>query len=121
MSPDGKPFGTICVLDNKENQYSEKFERLILKFSDIVQTDLEIIFMNQLLGYKNKRLLDYLSEIQTLRGMITICSVCKKIKYDKGNWHPVEHYLIKHPEADFSHSICSECMKKHYSDFIEDS
>jgi len=29
LLPDGKPFGTICVLDNKQNQYSENVEKLM--------------------------------------------------------------------------------------------
>jgi len=114
LLPDGNPFGTICVLDKKDNPYSEKFEKLMLKFRDIVQADLELIYMNQMLGDKSKRLIDYLSEIQSLRGFIPICSICKSIKDNKGDWYPVEHYLIKHPAASFSHSICPKCMRQHY-------
>jgi signal transduction histidine kinase len=42
--PDGKPFGTICVLDCKTNSYSEKYKGLITHFRDIVETHLEIIY-----------------------------------------------------------------------------
>ncbi len=119
LLPDGKPFGTICVLDNKENAYSDNFEKLILKFRNLVQSDLEIIYMNQVLGDKNKRLTDYLMELQTLRGMVPICSNCKSIRDAQDDWHPIEHYLIRHPEADFSHSICPKCMKKLYTESNE--
>jgi len=112
--PDGKPFGTICVLDNQENAYSENFKKLILKFRDLVQSDLEIIYMNQVLGDKNRRLTDYLMELQALRGIVPICLNCKSIRDAQGVWHPIEHYLFRHPEADFSHGICDECMKKLY-------
>lgn len=41
--PDGRPFGTICVLDCKTNSYSEKYKRLVMQFRDIVEIHLEII------------------------------------------------------------------------------
>lgn len=121
MLPNGKPFGTICVLDNKENPYSEIVVRLISKFRDLIQTDLEIIYMNQLLGDKNKRLTDYLMELQALRGIVPICSNCKSIRDEQGNWHPIEHYLIRHPKATFSHGICPKCITKGYPEIDDGS
>jgi len=55
-----------------------------------------------------------LSEIKTLRGILPICSFCKKIRNDKGYWEQVDIYINKYSEADISHSICPECMKKNY-------
>jgi signal transduction histidine kinase len=42
--PDGKPFGTICILDCKTNSYSEKYKRLMVQFRDIVEIHLAIIY-----------------------------------------------------------------------------
>ena len=53
-------------------------------------------------------------EIQTLRGILPLCSFCKKIRDDKGYWEQVDIYIHKHTEADISHSICPECLKKYY-------
>lgn len=115
--PDGRPFGTICVLDQKENHYSVNFEKLIQKFRKVIQSDLEIIQMNQMLGDTNKRLTDYLEEIQTLRGMIPICAHCKSIRDNHGKWHSIEQYLTKEAKTDVSHSICPQCAKAYYPDF----
>ncbi|SDU68050.1 GAF domain-containing protein, partial [Desulfobacula phenolica] len=49
LLPDGKPFGTICVLDNKENSYSETYKNLIINFREIIQSQLELIYMNTVL------------------------------------------------------------------------
>ncbi len=117
LLPDGKPFGTICVLDNKRNEYSENTEKLMMKFCSLIESHLEIIYMNETLGDKNKRLTDYLMELQALRGIVTICSNCKSIKDAQDNWHPIDHYLIRHPEANFTHGICPECSKKLYPEF----
>jgi PAS domain S-box-containing protein len=39
--PDGHIFGTICVRDNKKNEYSEAYLKLLLHFRDMLQTDLK--------------------------------------------------------------------------------
>jgi PAS domain S-box-containing protein len=39
--PDGQIFGTICVRDNKKNEYSEAYLKLLLHFRDVLQADLE--------------------------------------------------------------------------------
>ncbi|MBI5817506.1 MAG: PocR ligand-binding domain-containing protein [Verrucomicrobia bacterium] len=53
-------------------------------------------------------------EIHTLRGILPLCSFCKKIRDDEGYWEQVDVYIHKHTEADISHSVCPECMKAHY-------
>lgn len=112
LLPDGTPFGTICVLDNKENHYSETIEQLIINFREIVQNHLELIYMNTLLGEENKKMSDYLNEIQVLRGIVPICTYCKKIRDTEGKWHRLESFISNHSSAEFSHGICEECMEK---------
>ena len=60
------------------------------------------------------------SEIKQLRGMLPICSSCKKIRDDKGYWNQIEVYILDHSDAEFSHGICPECMKKLYPEFSSD-
>lgn len=55
-----------------------------------------------------------LAQVKTLKGLIPICSECKKIRDDKGYWHQVEVYVRQHSEADFTHGVCPECMKELY-------
>jgi PAS domain S-box-containing protein len=55
-----------------------------------------------------------LANVKTLRGLIPICASCKKIRDDKGYWSQVEVYVRDHSEAEFSHGICPDCMKKLY-------
>lgn len=118
LLPDGKPFGTICILDNKSNKYSNVIEKLMLKFRSIIESHLELIYMNHILGDKNKDLKDYLKELRALRGIISICANCKKIKDNKGIWHPVEYYLLHQQKVECSHGICPECKKKLYPELI---
>jgi hypothetical protein len=60
------------------------------------------------------------AEINTIRGMIPICSNCKKIRDDKGYWNQVESYIHEHSEAEFTHGICPECEKKLYPEFYRE-
>jgi PAS domain S-box-containing protein len=41
--PDGRMFGTICVLDDKTNRYSELYQELLLHCRDVLQADLETL------------------------------------------------------------------------------
>lgn len=57
-----------------------------------------------------------LEEIKHLKGIIPICMHCKNIRDDQGYWSRIEKYIQEHSEAEFSHSICPNCMKKLYPD-----
>ena len=54
--PDGEVFGTVCVLDNKENHYSELYEELLKKAKQHIETDLNLLFSNQELEEKKQEL-----------------------------------------------------------------
>lgn len=114
--PDEKPFGTICVLDNKENHYTNLIESLIVKFRNMIQRDIELQYLNQLLGDENKKLTDYFFELQALRGVVPICSSCKSIRDNENKWHPIEKYFLNNPETELTHSLCPDCAKKLYPD-----
>ena len=58
-----------------------------------------------------------LTEIKTLKGILPICSHCKKIRDDKGYWNQLEAYIREHSDAEFSHSLCEECAKKYYPEY----
>lgn len=57
-----------------------------------------------------------LKEIKVLRGILPICCECKSIRDDQGYWNQIESYIGEHSEADFSHGIFPECLKKLYGD-----
>jgi len=63
------------------------------------------------------KLQDALDNIKRLSGLLPICSSCKKIRDDKGYWNQIERYIAEHSEAEFSHGICPECVKKLYPQY----
>lgn len=60
------------------------------------------------------RLQEALSKVKTLSGFLPICASCKKIRDDKGYWNQIEIYIQEHSEAEFSHGLCPDCVKKLY-------
>ena len=61
-----------------------------------------------------RELQEALAKVKKLSGLLPICASCKKIRDDKGYWNQIESYVREHSEAEFSHGICPECMKKLY-------
>ncbi|MFU8768199.1 MAG: response regulator [Desulfotignum sp.] len=55
-------------------------------------------------------------EVRILRGLLPICSRCKKIRDDQGFWERVESYFEAHSQVTFTHSICPDCLDVLYGD-----
>ena len=55
-----------------------------------------------------------LEEVKTLSGFLPICAWCKKIRNSSGYWEQLEAYITSHSEAQFSHSICAECLEEQF-------
>ncbi|WP_282125094.1 GAF domain-containing sensor histidine kinase [Marinifilum flexuosum] len=41
--PDKSPFGTICILDNKENHFSPVHEKILWQFKEVIELDLAMV------------------------------------------------------------------------------
>lgn len=62
---------------------------------------------------------DALNKINTLSGLLPICSHCKSIRDDGGYWNRLETYIANHSDAEFSHSLCPNCLKQYYPDMYK--
>jgi hypothetical protein len=58
-------------------------------------------------------------EVQTLEGLLPICSYCKRIRSENNSWEQLESYISEHSEARFSHGLCEDCLHKHYPQLAE--
>jgi len=74
--------------------------------------------INSVLVKRNAELEKAMAEITELKGLIPICSVCKKIRDDEDSWHQIEAYIESRSHAEFTHGICPECMRMLYPGFV---
>ena len=65
-----------------------------------------------------RQLQSALEKVKLLNGLLPICANCKNIRDDNGYWNQIESYIQDHSEAEFSHGICPECVKKLYPDLF---
>jgi DNA-binding response OmpR family regulator len=65
-----------------------------------------------------ERMLNLDDELNRLKGLIPICSYCKRIRQDEGFWQQIEAYLADHSQATFSHGVCPECAKREFGDVL---
>ncbi|MFH1673791.1 MAG: GAF domain-containing protein [Pseudomonadota bacterium] len=106
----------VCYLENKaacEEGPFLKHERFLI---DTIAERIGSIIQHKNLENERNVLYENLQNALTkvLSGFIPICSSCKKIRDDKGMWHPVEVYVRDNTDAKFSHSICPDCGEKLY-------
>lgn len=92
-------------------------------FSEAFNNMIVSLYNNEkILKNKIDELEKALSHIGVLEGILPICCHCKKIRLegtdpeDDKNWIHVEKYIGEKTEAQFSHSLCPECLEKYYSD-----
>lgn len=64
-----------------------------------------------------EKLQSTLEEVDTLRGLLPICSYCHKIRDDEGFWSRLESYLEQRADVSFSHGICPDCRDKHFPEY----
>ncbi|MFC1547443.1 DUF3365 domain-containing protein [Candidatus Neomarinimicrobiota bacterium] len=65
-----------------------------------------------------QKLNETMAAVKILRGLIPICSSCKKIRDDKGYWSQLEEYIHEHTEADFTHGVCPDCAGELYPEVV---
>ncbi len=66
----------------------------------------------QLLEESNRKFKQTLESLRLSEGLIPICSWCKSIRNEEGDWESVEDYISRASAAEFTHGICPECSHK---------
>jgi PleD family two-component response regulator len=83
-------------------------------FGALRKSQQELVKKNTELTKANHDLDAALAKVKQLRGLLPICSSCKRIRDEDNSWSEVESYIQKRSNALFTHSICPECMKALY-------
>jgi sigma-B regulation protein RsbU (phosphoserine phosphatase) len=69
-----------------------------------------VLGLQQKLAERVNELQEALANVKQLRGLLPICSYCKRIRGDDQYWQQVEGYIADHSHAQFSHGICPSCF-----------
>jgi len=97
--------------------FINKLQKIMVQRAEInkiSETNELLKLHHEQLEASNKELTKALNEIKTLRGIIPICSYCKKIRNDEGAWDILEAYICDNSNAQFSHGICPDCFEKQF-------
>ncbi len=54
------------------------------------------------------------SALHRLRGLVPICSGCKKIRREDAAWEALEAFIENHSHAQFTHGLCPDCLDRFY-------
>lgn len=119
VSTRGEKADVIAALDAGANDYLAKpFDPGELRAR--IEVGARMLDMRFELNQKVEELKLALEQVKTLTGIVPICANCKNVRDDQGYWNRVETYLNEHTEADFTHAVCPDCMKKLYPQFKGD-
>jgi DNA-binding response OmpR family regulator len=107
-----KPFDSPELLARVKThlRLKQSGDRIRLANQELAEKNRELVRLNE-------ELQTALKEIKTLRGILPICSYCRKIRKKdapperQDSWITLESYLDAYSEAKLSHSICPGCMQ----------
>jgi sigma-B regulation protein RsbU (phosphoserine phosphatase) len=82
-----------------------------------VHVGIRVVTLQTNLAQRVGELQDALSKVRQLRGLLPICSYCKRIRTDENYWQQVDGYIAEHSEVQFSHGICPTCYETVSAEF----
>jgi DNA-binding response OmpR family regulator len=59
-----------------------------------------------------ERILGLQQRVTALKGLLPVCSYCRRIRDDAGTWHGLEEYVMSRTETSFTHTLCPECARR---------
>ena len=111
LTAKGRKEDIVTGLGAGANDYLTKpFDREELRAR--VEVGAQVVELQASLAERVRELEEALALVKQLRGILPICSYCKKIRDDQNYWQRVESYISEHSEARFSHGICPDCYER---------
>ena len=82
-----------------------------------VHTGLRILALQKDLAEQIAMLKETIANVKQLKGLLPMCSYCKKIRNDADYWQQLETYISDHSDAEFSHGVCPTCFERVVNEF----
>jgi hypothetical protein len=105
-----EPVGVVHVDHLAFPQHQRHYVVVALSVASVCSLAIHNARLYERLAGNIRQLEQALAEVRTLRGLLPICSHCKKIRDDRGVWNVMEGYIQKHSDARFSHGLCPDCI-----------
>ncbi len=133
LSQEGYALGTLCALDRQPKRLSpsqlssfDALSRSVAAMLDARRLSRSLAQANEALAcdlrghQKSEQQANVLiralqgdeSGLKILRGLLSMCSYCKSIRDEEGEWRRLEACITLNPEARFSHGICPDCLDR---------
>ena len=77
-----------------------------------IHAGVRVLTLQERLAQRVVELQQALENVKQLRGLLPICSYCKRIRSDEDYWQQVETYVADRSDVEFSHGVCPDCLEK---------
>lgn len=101
-TPEGHALGSLCVIDWTPREFTEVQERTLEALARQASALLE--WRRTML-----HLADALKRINSLDGLVPICSTCHDVRVRDDQWEKIETFVAARSTMRFSHGICPTC------------
>ena len=103
---------TVFVLDLPSLYYGETHSKSSLDFFGAsVLSAISIVVAFIVVGNT------FVQQKRVLKGFITVCSYCRKVKIDDTMWNQIEEYIGARTLVEFTHGICPACFRQFEEQF----
>lgn len=111
-TPTGQNLGTLCVIDREPRELTtDQYTALqALGRQVIAQLELRRHMLQRDVLFKQFQ--EAVKEVKILSGILPICSTCKVIRNEQGEWVQMESYIRDRSQANFTHGICPSCKEE---------
>jgi DNA-binding response OmpR family regulator len=84
-----------------------------------VNIGIRTVSLQRELTAKIAALEETIANVKQLKGLLPICSYCKKIRKDEDYWQQLEGYISENSDAQFSHGVCPGCYAQAVRELTE--
>lgn len=105
----GAALGTMCVIDRRPRELTGEQMSALTVIAHQVTRLMELRRISADLARA-------LRDVKVLEGLLPTCCHCKAIRDERGEWHPMELYVMERTRTAFTHGICPDCAKARYPD-----
>lgn len=109
---DGHNLGSLCVIDRRPRELPPATLRMLGHLARQVTVLFELRRLARQLG-------DALRLVDDLSKLLPICSYCKDVRGEDGQWFRIERYLSQN-RVRTTHGMCPTCKEKHFGEFLQD-